>query len=765
MDRNAYYYASRAEILKRLTYIQKEDIVDFFEESDSFSLALYLAYFALAEEVLIERNSHDGNIHTRLKTHIDQRKLAELFRNPDLIKIYDKEIDGNTAEWFIATLRNGIIHKGPAVDYSNKKVYIENDGYLNKLKCEVSFDWFRNFILDDLLLHSTIGKYNYTSFIAPYKDPRDVDFINNFDDIRNFIDNELLAYSINIKHKSGEEISRSEFLEFCREKESSFWGYLFAQENLDEEKKAKFREYEIHVINAIGTPNNMNADEYRRLFNNTFYKAWFIADFKKKYPGYEVSVDEFERLNPKYSLVISGLSRNEVEKRMFGSYRKTQHFFNNLHPAIQRMEIATCLSRLINEDKVDYISHMQYLFTIYDMYKGCGKNEYGLAKFIKRMNNPKHDAFQIKDDYAQEIYDRLSKKGIIHTYDKQITDMIIGSCNSKEDAVYKRCRALIDGHGDFSDEEYYNHLCEVLKNEFPEFYEEESEKRKECGVFSDQVQEIFDEEDLYRLCNAMYVFKEQKDDIIIALLYALGINTYVVNKEMTFKDELVDSDYDFMDSLDIVGYSKDRYTFLEDLRKRKSNLTKHKNRIDANKDILEKLNEKMRIDPDDPTKLMDLTDYRLINNPEFQYRLALIDQRNNESLRVELESNDCEACINSIQPAEFNGVKMGSLENSQCATTIRNCFSHGGRIFVDSKKTGGEIRLVLTDYDEKGNLSGVVQTNLESLIKFFSHKTFYNVMNQRNEENVTAIVVDPVSVMQQIEQVEDSQSVTSGRAR
>ena len=37
-------------------------------------------------------------------------------------------------------------------------------------------------------------------------------------------------------------------------------------------------------------------------------------------------------------------------------------------------------------------------------------------------------------------------------------------------------------------------------------------------------------------------------------------------------------------------------------------------------------------------------------------------------------------------------------------TTIRNCFSHGGRIFVDSKKPGGEIRLVLTDYDEDGKL-------------------------------------------------------------
>ena len=92
MSRNDYYNASREEILKRLKCIQEENIVDFFEESDSFSLAIYLAYFALAEEVLIERDSHNPDISTRFKRHIDPIRLEELFRNPNLIKIYDKLI-------------------------------------------------------------------------------------------------------------------------------------------------------------------------------------------------------------------------------------------------------------------------------------------------------------------------------------------------------------------------------------------------------------------------------------------------------------------------------------------------------------------------------------------------------------------------------------------------------------------------------------------------------------------------------------------------
>ena len=116
-------------------------------------------------------------------------------------------------------------------------------------------------------------------------------------------------------------------------------------------------------------------------------------------------------------MVVNGLSRSEVEKRMFGSYRKTQNFFNNLHPAVQRMEISSCLSRLINSDKVDYISHMQYLYSIYDMHKGCGKNVFGLDKFIRQMNSYRRNDLRVEQDYATEIHYRFSANGVVHSFD------------------------------------------------------------------------------------------------------------------------------------------------------------------------------------------------------------------------------------------------------------------------------------------------------------------------------------------------------------
>ena len=202
---------------------------------------------------------------------------------------------------------------------------------------------------------------------------------------------------------------------------------------------------------------------------------------------------------------------------------------------------------------------------------------------------------------------------------------------------------------------------------------------------------------------------------------------------MTFKEELNDTDYDFMSSLDIVGYSKDQYTELGNLTNRKNTLIKKFKGVSGNIADLDRAIEKMRIDPMDPTKLLDLSDPRLVNNPGLQKLIDLKNQRNNDALAIGSDLNKCQSTISGIKTENFSGTMMGSLSNSQCATTIRNCFSHGGRIFVDSKKPGGEIRLVLTDYDEDGKLSGVVQTNLDSLIKFFSHKTFYDVMNQQNE--------------------------------
>ena len=40
-----------------------------------------------------------------------------------------------------------------------------------------------------------------------------------------------------------------------------------------------------------------------------------------------------------------------------------------------------------------------------------------------------------------------------------------------------------------------------------------------------------------------------------------------------------------------------------------------------------------------------------------------------------------------------------------------------------------EVNVILTDYDTNGNLSGVVKTNVSSLLKYFSHPVFERVVS------------------------------------
>ena len=72
----SYYEVSRDELIKRLDFLNIRNYVEFFRESDEFVLAVTLAYFSLAEELLIDRDSKNFDIATRFKKHIDTWKQS-----------------------------------------------------------------------------------------------------------------------------------------------------------------------------------------------------------------------------------------------------------------------------------------------------------------------------------------------------------------------------------------------------------------------------------------------------------------------------------------------------------------------------------------------------------------------------------------------------------------------------------------------------------------------------------------------------------------
>ena len=268
-----------------------------------------------------------------------------------------------------------------------------------------------------------------------------------------------------------------------------------------------------------------------------------------------------------------------------------------------------------------------------------------------------------------------------------------------------------------------------MKSEFPDYYTEKAIEFKEEGYLPDYIEKQFNSFNKDRLAlflRAKGTLIKNMDDVIEALLYTLGINTYVMNKENVFKD-FGDSDYSFMDGLNISGYSKDSYTNLCDVRSKKRKHVKSFNGINKNIGNLD--NALANIS--DPNRKSELT--------------LLRNQRAAEASREQAEIIRCDNYINSIDETEYDGVRLASLDNNQCATTIRNCFAHCDRIHVDGRDKNGEVFLTLTDYDENGNLSGIVKTDLTSIIRFLSHDTFYKEVNKEvvAEDTSVNVLVEP----------------------
>ena len=708
----SYYEASRDELIKRLMSIRNHKYIDFFRQSDEFELAISLAYFALAEELLVEKDSKNMNISTRFTKHIDDSRLSSLIT--DDIIIHDKEDDGNSPEWFLVALRNGIIHNGFTVDYENRYVNVVNTGTANKLDCSVSFDWFKKFIMNDLLLNRTFDDYKFTVVLNPFIKVEDATIMQSFDDVRNFIENDLPAYDIEIsfddKHGDNRRIGREEFTLFCGERQKLFWSLQNFRDDLSEEELKRIEKYKSVVESELADIKSSlsEADYYKRYYSKLF-NYWFTEEFKNEYPNYHIKISDFNRKSPRLNMVVSGMNNDELEKQLLPNYRKRKEFFQNRSAVFQRMDIASAMSRVVNYDAVDYLNSMQYLFSMYDMHKDAVRDDYKLSRFMDIILRSSYvDTQRIQNAYLKAIYFGMLEEGIVHTYDEQITEDIIRFCEYRDDDIYLRCRELCE---EYYDEEI-SKVGDILKKEFPDIYKEATSELKRRKAPSDQVLSVYNENDLYRLCNAKGVINNEMNEIIVGLLYTLGINTYVVNKETKFL-ELTEDDYSFMDGLNIKGYSKDVHTFCVEKRNKRSGNNKTIKSIDRN---LSGLNAYINA----------ATDPSIVK----EKRNVIAEQLGFRQDRID-ENKELNEYLDGRVDAEFGGIMMSSLRNLECATTIRNCFAHSGRIFVEGREPGGEVKLVLTDYDENGNLSGVVKTNLSSLIEFFNNPIFKKAIDEK----------------------------------
>ena len=550
MDKK-YYNSISKDILDRLKFLNEGNYVDFFRESPYFIQSMYLTYFALAEDIMIETDTENTNINTRYKKHINDSWLNAITSNDIPINFRKKEPSGISNEWLIATIRNSIIHNGIEVDSINKNITLKNNGFLNLLDCTMPIEWFKRFIQTDIGKNIELDNYKYHMFIPPFK-TKNVKQIRTDDEIKEYIEKEMHSIVINIKYddqSNNSKIERHEFITFVESVSAKFFDLYYSvhTSSKDEEFELLKLKKEVELVTEKTTLSN---EEYNKILYFNMFKEYFTNKFNIIYPNYKLSIETFKNDN---NYIDSLFKRPRMKYRFF---KENGHF--------QGMELSHRLNDKFNHDKITNLSKIHTLYSLYEFGSKYVTTDFNTDKFMRKVVNKKHNInhLKIEKDYAENIKRELEKMGVSLTYEDYITESIIYHMNNSIepiDNIYKRCKELTDNYnGDINRQDYKNYIKENLKKEYFWHYEEMSNRLSKLNIYPDQVQKEIIAHNLYALNNAKGVFIQNRFDMIEALLYILGVNIYVMNKETHFKD-LTDEEYKFMDNINIEGYTKKYY--------------------------------------------------------------------------------------------------------------------------------------------------------------------------------------------------------------
>lgn len=694
-----YYDSINEELLNKLNYINEKKYIEFFKESPSFLVAIYLTYFSLAEDVMIERESKNNDISTRFIKHIDDSFINSILKDDIPINYIKREQNGTSNEWILSTIRNAIIHNGPEVDYTNETITLKNNGFINLLECTIPFKWFERFMRYDISETIDLNDFTYHIFNSPPIN-NDLKDIQNDNDIIEYIQKQMNGIIINIKYDENSNINtklqRKEFITFTEELASKFYNLFYYNDPKDNDFDLLRIKIETELINEKSV---LSTEEYNKLLYFTMFKEYFTNKFKLIYQNYNISIEMFKETN--------------YLDTLFKTPNRKISFFRE-KPSLKGYRLSHRLAEKYNRDKIENLSKIYSLYELYITFSKIITDEFQTNKFMGIIaNNFQNINYkEIEDEYAKTIKEELEKKNIAFSYDNQITDDIIWGMNISfyDDKIYNRCRELTKEYkGDIKSKEYHQYIKENLKKEFYDYYKFESNYLYKVDAYPDQVLEELDIHDIYAIKKVKHKIQEKIFDITETLFYILGINLYVMNKETHFK-ELTEKDYNFMDNLDIEGYTIDQFD---------QNLSN----ILSNRSVLRKSKKRIEKELNNINTALSKNNNEYLNNRKKYFELELKNVLNSIA--------DCENNISNTKIIEVDGKIFEKVSNKDCATIIRNCFAHSNRIRIAGDHNRGS-QITLTDYDNLGNISGVVYTNISSLLEFLNNEIFQNKMKNNN---------------------------------
>lgn len=348
MEKN-YYINMRKSIIEKLEYINNEEDKEFFKEDKYFLLSIYLTYFCLASDTIIESSKSNRVIATRFKKFIHDSCLNALTSKDIPINIIEK--DGTSNEWLLSTLRNGIVHKGIEFDEENQSIKVINNEDLNHIDCTIPIEWFKRFIESNIGYMVELDKYTYYHFTAP---PVQTNFkpIQNDNDIDEYINKEMNSIIIDIEYDknsdSKDKLGRQEFILVTNKLSEKFYNMFYSKSPQDNDFEILKIKKETELINEKTTLSN---EEYNKLLYFNMFKEYYTNKFKIIYPNYNVTINKFKKDN--------------YAKDLFKDFHRRNFFFNHEKPRMRPKRLSHRLRERYNHDKIENLSIIYELYKVY----------------------------------------------------------------------------------------------------------------------------------------------------------------------------------------------------------------------------------------------------------------------------------------------------------------------------------------------------------------------------------------------------------------
>lgn len=347
MEKN-YYINMRKSLIEKLEYINNEEHKEFFKKDIYFLLSIYLTYFCLIEDTIIESTKSDRVIATRFKKFICDSLLNALTSENIPIDILKQDEETNN-EWLISTIRNGIVHKGIEFDEETQTIKVMNDEELNIIECNIPLNWFKTFIDYNIGDMVELDKFTYYHFTSP---PVQANFkpIQTDNDVDEYINKEMNSITINIEYDensdSKEKLNRREFILVTNELSKKFYNMFYSKCPQDNDFELLKRNKESELINEKTT---LSTEEYNKLLYFNMFKEYYTKKFKIIYPNYKVDIKE--------------LKKDNYAKDLFKDFHRRNFFFNHEKPHMRPKRLSHRLRERYNHDKIENT------YIIYNLYK------------------------------------------------------------------------------------------------------------------------------------------------------------------------------------------------------------------------------------------------------------------------------------------------------------------------------------------------------------------------------------------------------------